>query len=65
MSNPLCLLPKLIDRETDFYSYYLRKFKSKERVEYLTRSFDWMSVHLKAADCCINHDSRQRASKIV
>jgi hypothetical protein len=39
MSNPLCVLPKLIDWETNSYPDYLGKLKAKKRVEYSTRFF--------------------------
>jgi hypothetical protein len=40
MSNQLCLVQRLIDRETDFQHYYLMTFTLKERVKSLTRSFN-------------------------
>jgi hypothetical protein len=44
MSNPLCLLPKLIDWETKSYPDYLGKLKAKKRVKYSTRFFALMQV---------------------
>ncbi len=48
MSNQLCRSQRLIEKETNFYPNYLFTLKLKERVEYLTRSFDLVM----SGKCC-------------